>query len=116
MKLNGKRKAFLKGGNSSCCFHIRQHFALYKERCDKADIPVAHWAILRPIWKAMEEEKAVVERGIMMTKKGQQLLDFASVVGPREFTRAGILEAVAKLIATNNQVHVRMLNCRTHNP
>ena len=81
MKLNGKRKALLKGGNSSCRFHIRQHFALYKEKCDKADIPVVHWAIPRPIWKAMEEEKAVAERGIMTKKKGQQLLDFASVVG-----------------------------------
>jgi len=58
----------------------------------------------------MEEEKAVAERGVMMKKKGQQLLDFASVVGPHKFTRAGILEAVAKLIATNNQVHIRMLN------
>ena len=64
----------------------------------------------------MEEEKAVVERGNMTKKKGQQLLDFASMVGLHEFTRAGILKAVAKLIATNNQVHVRMLNCRTHNP
>ena len=116
MKLNSKRKALLKGGNSSCRFHICQHFALYKEKCDKADIPVAHWAILWPIWKAMEEEKAVAERGIMMMKKGQQLLDFAPVVGPREFMRAGILEAVAKLIATNNQVCVRMLNHQTHNP
>jgi len=106
MKLNGKRKAFLKGGNSSCHFHICQHYALYKEKCNKADIPVVHWAIPQPIWKAMEEEKAVVERGIMTKKKGQQLLDFASVVGPCEFMRAGILEAVAKLIATNNQVHV----------
>ena len=116
MKLNGKRKAFLKGSNSSCRFHIRQHFALYKEKCNEADIPIAHWAIPRPIWKAMEEEKAVAERGVMTKKKGQQLLDFASVVGPREFTRAGILEAVAKLIATNNQVRIRMLNRRTRNP
>ena len=111
MKLNGKRKALLKGGNLSCHFHIRQHFALYKEKCDKADIPVVHWAIPQPIWKAMEEEKAVAERGIMMKKKGQRLLDFASVVVLCEFTRARILEAVAKLIATNNQVHVRILNC-----
>ena len=110
MKLNGKRKVFLKGGNSSCHFHICQHFALYKERCDEAGIPVAHWTITWPIWKVMEEEKAVAERGIMMKKKGQQLLDFASVVDPCKFMRAGILKAVAKLIATNNQVHVRMLN------
>ena len=116
MKLNRKRKAFLKGGNSSCCFHICQHYALYMEKCNEAGIPVVHWAIPWPIWKAMEEEKVVVERGIMTKKKGQQLLDFTSVVGPHKFTKAGILKAVAKLIATNNQVCVRMLNCQTHNP
>ena len=37
-------------------------------------------------------------------KKTQQLLDFASVTGPREFMRVRTLEAVTKLIATNNQV------------
>jgi len=41
----------------------------------------------------------------MMKKQGQQLLDFETVVGPHEFTRSGILQAVATLIATNNQVH-----------
>ena len=52
----------------------------------------------------MEEEKAVAERGIMTKKKGQQLLDFTSVVGLCEFMRAGILEAVAKLIATQSSM------------
>ncbi|KIM37620.1 hypothetical protein M413DRAFT_77022, partial [Hebeloma cylindrosporum] len=62
-----------------------------------------HWAIPRHIWKVMEEEKAIEERGRTTKKKGQQLLDFKTVVGPREFTRAGILESVAKLIVMNNQ-------------
>ena len=92
------------------------HFKLYKERCDKADIPMAHWAIPWDIWKAMEEEKEIEKRGHMMKKKGQQLLDFKSVVGPRESTRARVLELVAKLIATNNQVRVSMLNHRKFNP
>jgi hypothetical protein len=40
-----------------------------------------------------------------MSNKGkQQLLDFKAVTGPREFTRANVLQAVANLIATNNQV------------
>jgi hypothetical protein len=52
----------------------------------------------------MEEEKAEEKWGRMMKKQGQQLLDFKLVAGPREFTRLGILEAVATLIATNNQV------------
>ena len=38
-----------------------------------------------------------------MTKKQQQL-DFQMVTGPQEFMREGVLHAVAKLIATSNQV------------
>src|SRR5882762_186102 len=102
IKLNGKRKAFHIGGNSSCRLHIRQHYPLYKERCEKEQIPVNHWAIPRSIWKAMEEEKEVEKRG--GTTKKQQVLDFKTVTGPREFTREGVLHAVAKLIATNDQV------------
>ena len=52
----------------------------------------------------MEDEKDIAKQGRMMKKQGQQLLDFKTVVGLREFTRPGILEAVATLIATNNQV------------
>ena len=52
----------------------------------------------------MEEEKELEKRGRKTKKQAQQLLDFEVVVGPREFTRAHTLEAVARLIATNNQV------------
>jgi hypothetical protein len=52
----------------------------------------------------MEEEKDITKRGRMTKKQGQQQLDFKTVVGPHEFTRAGTLHAVAKLIATNDQV------------
>jgi hypothetical protein len=48
----------------------------------------------------MEEVKEAEERG--QKKESQQLLDFRKVTGPREFTRANILQAVANLIATNN--------------
>ena len=98
------RKAFHKGGNSSCRLHIRQHYKLYKERCEKADIPISHWAIPRDIWKAMEEEKEAERRGQMSNKARQQQLDFKMLTGPREFTRAGVLHTVTTLIATNNQV------------
>lgn len=67
-----------------------------------------HWAIPRHLWKAMEDEKAAEKQGHMTKKQGQQALDFKSAVGPREFTRGGILESVAKLIAINNQVSVSM--------
>jgi hypothetical protein len=100
VKTNGLRKAFHKGGNSSCRQHIRQHYELYKTKCEKANIPMNHWAIPRPIWKAMEESKA--EKAGQLTT--QQQLQFQSVTGPREFTRAAVLHAVTKLIATNDQV------------
>jgi hypothetical protein len=51
-KLNGMRKAFHKGGNSSNRFHIRQHYEIYKERCEKGKIPINHWAIPLNIVKA----------------------------------------------------------------
>lgn len=51
----------------------------------------------------MEEEKEAELRG-HMTKKQQQLLDFKLAMGPWEFMREGILHAVVKLIATNDQV------------
>ena len=103
MKLNEKCKAFHKGGNSSYRFHICQHYNVYK-KCDDANIPIAHWEIPWPIWKAMEEAKEEAKRGPSTKKKAQQRLDFKSVTGPCEFTRACTLEAITKLIATNNQV------------
>jgi len=51
-------------------------------------------------WKAVEESKA--EKAGQLTT--QQQLQFQSVTGPREFTRAAVLHAVTKLIATNDQV------------
>ncbi|KAF8958256.1 hypothetical protein BDZ97DRAFT_1668770, partial [Flammula alnicola] len=64
---------------------------------------INHWAIPRPIWRVMEEEKEAAARGRLTKKQRQQQLDFKTVTGPREFTRAGTLHAVTKLIATNNQ-------------
>lgn len=52
----------------------------------------------------MEAEKEAAERGRTTKKKWQQTLAFDGVVAPSEFTREGILHAVAKLIATNDQV------------
>jgi hypothetical protein len=52
----------------------------------------------------MQEEKEEDKRGRLSNKQRQQQLDFKTMTGPREFTRAGILDAVARLIATNNQV------------
>jgi hypothetical protein len=53
----------------------------------------------------MQEEK-VEGRENLTKKKQQQEIDFKTVTGPREFTRAGALHAIVKLIATNDQVNV----------
>ncbi len=104
IKANGKCKAFHVGGNSSCRAHIRQHYDLYETRCKEKDIPISHWSIPRDIWKVMEEEKEAKKKGRLTKKQEQQRLTFQTVTGPREFTRGGVLNAVTKLIATNNQV------------
>jgi hypothetical protein len=84
---------------------MRQHYDLYKEKCEKANVPVNHWAIPREIWKVMEEEKEEERRGRSSKKAKQQQLTFEVVKGLfTEFTRAGTLHAVTKLIAVNNQV------------
>jgi hypothetical protein len=104
IKSQGKRKAFHKGGNSSCRTHIRQHYQLYAQKCEEGNVPVHHWAIPRDTWRVMEEEKDAEKRGQLTEKQKQQQLSFEKVTGPREFTRAGVLHAVTKLIATNNEV------------
>jgi hypothetical protein len=53
----------------------------------------------------MEAEKEDEKNGRMSNKQKQQQLNFKTMTGPREFTRAGILDAVTRLIATNNQVN-----------
>jgi hypothetical protein len=70
-----------------------------------------HWAIPWDIWKVMEEEKVAEKQGRRTKKQQQQLLGFETITGPREFTRGlrlrlrgAVLNAVTKLIATNNQV------------
>ena len=63
-----------------------------------------HWAIPRATWKVMEEEKEEAQRGRSTKKQMQQRLDFQTMTEPREFTRSGVLHAVAKLVATNDQV------------
>src|SRR5271155_1340521 len=57
VKGHGKCKAFHKRGNSSCRLHICQHYVLYKEKCEKAKVPINHWAIPQEIWRVMEESE-----------------------------------------------------------
>ena len=120
MKLNGTRKAFHKGGNSSNRFHIRQHYSTYKDRCEKAHIPIHHWATPPNIVKLECEATKAAEAaaaGQEAKAHGQQQLGFVPMIGPHEFTRPATLHTVAKLIATNNQVSFLSvaLGKRTHN-
>jgi hypothetical protein len=96
MKTN-RRKAFITGSNSTCHYHIRQHYEVYREKCKAASIPEQHWAILRDIWEAMEDEKGSVT---------QKTLDgtFKKVTLPTEFTHKGICDALAKFIVCDDQV------------
>jgi hypothetical protein len=87
-----------------CRFHICQHYEIYKEKCEKRNILMNHWAISRAIWKVMEKKKEEEETGQSTKKQMQQTLDFKTMMGPCKFTRSGVLHAVVKLIATNNQV------------
>jgi hypothetical protein len=112
-KKNGKRKALFKGSNSTCRQHIRQHYEVYKEWCEKAGLPPNHWAIPRRIWAVMETEKAAAKLG-GQTKKEQQLLNFATVTGPMDFKRAETLNTVSKLITMNNQVSCYYYNTYYH--
>jgi hypothetical protein len=62
-----------------------------------------HWAIPPNVHKAAKAAEAE-QKAQGMKKQGQQKLGFQTMIGPREFTRAGTLHAVANLVATNNQV------------
>ncbi|KAM6491698.1 hypothetical protein JOM56_012860, partial [Amanita muscaria] len=49
------RKCFLAGGNSTLRQHCRQHFEIYKEKCEKNNIPLNHHAIPPPLMKSMQK-------------------------------------------------------------
>jgi hypothetical protein len=83
--------------NSTCHGHIASHhFDKYEKRCDAVipKIVMNFRCIPEQVRKAKEKGKA----------KEQTLLGFSKVKGPGEFSREGILEVVAKLIAGEDQV------------
>jgi hypothetical protein len=104
VKKQGKRKAFFTGGNSSCRQHIRQHYAIYQERCKEADVPEHHWAIPRLIWRKMEEEK----RGKKVPVAKQGTLDgmLVETLNSPVFTRENVLHKVTQFVAVDDQVRL----------
>lgn len=101
VKAKGLRKTFFTGSNSSCRQHIRQHYELYKQKCDDEHILLNHRAIPPQLLKEMET---------LQEKKKQTTLDDAVIKlsPPTQFTRDGLLEAVAKFVACDDQVSSRV--------
>ena len=97
MKSKGLRKVFYCGSNTSCHQHIRQHYAIYQQRCKEQGLNENYRAVPPQILKEREEankpKKQTNLDGIVIKEKR-----------PVDFTREGILEAVAKLIACDDQV------------
>jgi hypothetical protein len=101
VKKYGKRKAFHTGGNSSCRLHIRQHYIVYQERCKAENIPEHHWAIPRPVWKRMQDDK----RGVKMERQGTLDGLLKKQKEPLVFTRENVLHFVTQFIAVDDQVN-----------
>jgi hypothetical protein len=97
---HGKQKAFLTGGNSSCCHHVCTHFDIYKQKCTAAGLTVHHHTIPRSVWTRILAEKEGRK------PKVQQTLDASlkTKERPQEFTREGILHAIAQFVVCDNQV------------
>lgn len=91
------RKAFHIGGNSSCRAHIRQHYELYKKRCKDGNIPENHHAMPRVLWKELQEKKKGMHQGKLSAV-------FETVKSSVDFTREGVLHAVARFVACDDQV------------
>jgi hypothetical protein len=96
----GKRKAFHVGGNSSCRAHIRRHYQLYKQRCKDGNIPENHHAMPRALWKELQEAR----KNPKAMQQGKLDGAFKATKGPVEFTREGVLHAVAQFVACDDQV------------
>jgi hypothetical protein len=100
----GKRKAFLTGGNSSCRQHIRQHYTIYQQRCIEENIPEHHWAMPRPLWRKMEDEKRGKKEGPGTQRTLDGLLVEKSEKSALVFTRENVLHAVTQFVAVDDQV------------
>ena len=81
----GKRAAFMTGGNSTCRYHVRAHWDVYKVKCSEANLRLHHHAIPCEVWAEITKqgEKTPDEK---RGKGGQQTLDFPRGTGSKEFT------------------------------
>lgn len=91
------RACLFLGSNTTCRGHIASHhFEEYEKRCKAATppIPLNHRCIPEAVKKARR----------VANKTRQLTLSFPSMKMPTEFTREGIMEAVARHIACDDQV------------
>jgi hypothetical protein len=95
------RDALIVGGNSTNRVHIRQHFEVYKERCEKDKIEVHHHALPRDMWREIYGPKDEEDDSGLRQSTLDGIVERSK---PREFTPEGVLEAVAKFIVCDDQV------------
>ena len=105
-KGDAKDQAFLRGGISSCRGHCKQHWEVYKQRCEAKNIALRTDAMPPKVlaeFRRVEAEEAAAARGDVA---GAGTLDshLTKQLGPREFTVEGALENVAKYITCCDKV------------
>jgi hypothetical protein len=98
VEAGGLRKCFLTGGNSTLCQHCRQHYEIYKLKCEDANIPLNHHTV-PPKVAQMERRREGTQ-----TMLDDKLVNW----GTDTFTRDGLLQAVAQFVACDNQVSFRI--------
>jgi len=81
---------------------VVQHYKLYQERCNEANIPEQHWAIPHAIWNGMEEEQRCKKA------PGQGMLDslVMKLVGPQVCTHENLLHVVTQFVTVDDQVRL----------
>ncbi len=100
VKKNRKQKVFHTGSNSSCRAHMWKHYELYKQRCKDGNIPENHHVLPRDLWKELQEAKKNPKAMQQWKLDGM----FKVIKAPAEFTWEGVLHAVARFVACDNQV------------
>lgn len=108
IKQVGEQKMFYTGGNSSCRAHIWQHYELYKQCCKDKDIHENHHVLPHQLWKQLEEIKHNPKA------KSQAKLDgaFEMVDQPLHIMWEGVIEAVGKFVACDDQVSVQSISTK----
>ena len=97
---------FYTRGNSSCRAHMQQHYELYKQCCKTKDICENHHVLPCQLWKQLEEIKR------NLNAKSQVKLDgtFEKVNQPLQFMQEGVIDAVGKFVACDDQVSVQLIS------